>query len=115
MYIVLHAQSTSTVHTTLNFDMFSNSEKVTSAYVLARRPGPNNTKVILQRNPDGNAARSHVLLINSQLPGAQLGTATRSSARGNAPNSSETNLLTDSSLLFDKSHEKRVENKKTII
>ena len=66
--------------------MFSNSEKVTPAYVLARRPGPNNTKVILQRNPDGNAARSHVLLINSQLPGAQLGTGTRSSARGNAPN-----------------------------
>ena len=67
--------------------MFSNSEKVTPAYVLARRPGPNNTKVILQRNPDGNAARSHVLLINTQLPGAQLGT--RSSARGNAPNPGE--------------------------
>ena len=87
MRIPVQVQSTSTVHTTLNFDMFSNSEKVTPAYVLARRPGPNNTKVILQRNPDGNAARSHVLLINSQLPGAQPGT--RSSARGNAPDQVE--------------------------
>ena len=67
--------------------MFSNAEKVTPEYIAARRPGQNNTKVTLQRNPNENAARSHVLLINTQLPGAQLGT--RSSARGNAPNPSE--------------------------
>ena len=64
--------------------MFSNAEKVTPEYIAAIRPGQNNNKVTLQRNPDENAARSHVLLSNTQLPGAQLGT--RSSARGNAPN-----------------------------
>ena len=64
--------------------MFSNAGKVTPEYIAARRPGQNNSKVTLQRNPDENAARTHVLLINTQLPGAQLGT--RSSARGSAPN-----------------------------